>query len=58
LATPARKPFSCVPPEPVGIPLTKLRSDSSVASVHKNAASIRVSPSLLITNGGSCTAFF
>ena len=34
LPMPARRPFSCVPPEPVGMPFTYERMCSSVASVH------------------------
>ena len=48
---------SCVPPEPVGMPLTYDRRCSSVASVHCSTRSSRSPSSFASVNGMSCTGF-
>ena len=55
LPSPARSPFSCVPPDPVGMPFTYDRTCSSVASVHCSTRSSRSPSSRLSVNGVSCT---
>ena len=57
LPMPARRPLSCVPPEPVGMPLTYDRTCSSVASVHCSTRSSRSPSSFVSVNGASCTGF-